>query len=231
MAASPSLTGSRTGPVAALGTGEFGSRVAGFLADITDDGAVCVDDLHSAFRSTAPLVVLAAWRPSPRLCEEADQQSFLAGKPWLPVVMDHPVLRVGPLVRPPQAPCFRCFARRQAQHDGEHRSSRMLYAEYDRDDRFGPRGYLPQHARVAAAVVAGVLNAWRTTNDDGAAVPVGEVREIRLSDQRLTTSRVVPCHDCQRCAPPGSAGPVGQIQSLVTRFISGHSAGSEVGHR
>ena len=231
MAASPSLITRSTGPVAVLGTGEFGSRVASFLADIADGSARSIDDLHSAFRSTAPLVVLAVWRPSPRLCEGADQQSFRDGKPWLPVVMDHPVLRVGPLVCPPYAPCFNCFARRHTQHDVEHRATRMLHAEYDRDDQFGPRGYLPQHARVAAGLVAGVLDLWRTANDSGARPPVGEVREIRLSDQRLTTWRVVPCHDCRRCVPPGSSGPVGQIHSLVTRLISERPAESEVGDR
>ena len=228
MAASPSLTRPRTGEVAALGTGEFGSRVAGLLADAADADVVRVDDIDGAFRSNAPLVVLAAWRPSPRLCEAADQQSFLSGKPWLPVVMDSPALRVGPLVRPPDAPCFRCFARRRTQHDVEHRSTQMLYAAYDRDEHCGPRGYLPQHARIAAALIADVLNMWRAADDEDERPPVGEVREFRPSDQRLTTSKVVPCHDCRRCAPSGSSGAVGEIQALVTRLLGEHPAESEV---
>ncbi|MCQ4042782.1 TOMM precursor leader peptide-binding protein [Streptantibioticus rubrisoli] len=167
-------------------------------------------DLAAAFQRPAALVALAAWRPVAGACELADQYAFRNGTAWLPVVLDHPVLRVGPLVQPPCAPCYRCFRRRQLQHDAEHRTTSLLHAAYEGDSGLGPRGYLPYQARMAAALAADLAAAGMAA--------VGEVRELNLFDQRLHLSRVVPCHDCRRCGPGEGAGPVERIGPVLERL-------------
>lgn len=178
-------------PGALVAAGAFGHAVAALLAAARPGRGTCTD-LDTAFTTDAGPVIVALWRPAPALCERANELAFISGRPWLPVIMEHPVVRVGPLVTPPAAPCFACYAERRLQHDAHRETTRLLRAAYDRDDACGPAGFLPQHARTAAAVALSML----------AAGSAGEVVTVRLTAPGLSASHVVPVHDCTRCSPP-----------------------------
>lgn len=177
-----------------IGTGAFGEDVVHRLSAALPDACVLeADRLEAAFAEDPPSsVVLALWRPSPGLCERADALAAAHRVPWIPVIMEHPVLRIGPFVRTDAGPCFRCYQWRRVQHDDQHRATAALHAAYDEAPECGPRGHLPHHARLAAAAVASHL-AHRT---------VGRVTTVQLATARVLTHHVVACHGCDRCAAP-----------------------------
>jgi bacteriocin biosynthesis cyclodehydratase domain-containing protein len=193
--------------LAVASTGQFGERVSAFLAasrlpcrEFSARGR----ELADAFAGSS-VVVLALWRPEQELCESADELSFRHRLPWLPIIMEHPVIRVGPMVRPPAGPCFRCYARRRGQHDRDRWATAILGAAYSNDHACGPEGYLPHHARMAAALASGMLD--RPAIHNGGQV-ADEVTTIPLLTGGLRTWPVIACHGCERCGPGApSAGP------------------------
>jgi bacteriocin biosynthesis cyclodehydratase domain-containing protein len=189
-----------------VGVGAFGEQVARQLAAQgaageplagRDPGAV----IDRAFTDGAATAVLALWRPSAALCEQVDDLAFAHGRSWLPVILEHPNLLVGPLVSPGAGPCFRCYQKRRAQHD-PHRSVRAkLEAAFDADPSLGPAGYLPHHARTAVGLAELMLSR----------VP-GEVAQVGLLSGRTSSQRLIAVHGCPRCGPDH---PVGRNRALA----------------
>lgn len=188
----PAMTG-------CVGIGDFGRRVANLLA-ATVPGTRRFPGPAEALDAGAGILVVASWRPSPALYEQADELAFKHQRPWLPVIMEHPVIRVGPWVAPPAAPCYACYQSRRAQHDDQRETTRLLHDAYDRDECCGPAGFLPHHARAAAEVAQSMLAAA----ERGTQRP-GQVITVRLARLEVSADQVVPVHACPRCSPPGSA--------------------------
>ncbi|MEO3841988.1 TOMM precursor leader peptide-binding protein [Streptomyces sp. CNZ287] len=194
--------------VRVTGAGGFGERTARLLAaDLPDAETFPVTDLPRGFEGSPDAVVVVAWRPAPSLAERADELAHRSATPWLPVIMDGIVVRVGPLVRPPQRPCFLCYRERQRQHDRQRAVTAALHTVYDQDPGCGPVGHLPHHARLAAAVAGGALVSGRT----------GEVTTIRLDAWGLRTDRVVPTHGCPRCGGSGAQERQERLRAALTR--------------
>jgi bacteriocin biosynthesis cyclodehydratase domain-containing protein len=191
--------------VAALAyIGSFGGRVAATLNTQFPGAArqeIDIDSLEAMFSAGSSIVAIALWRPHAELCDRADDFSFRYGVPWLPIIMEHPVIRVGPLVRPGLRPCFRCYARRRAQHENEPWIGSLIEAAYARNPDSGPRGYLPYHVRSAAAVAARILRAQARGDTE---LPAQGVTTISLADSMLRVNPVIPCHDCRRCGVPAT---------------------------
>lgn len=207
-----------------IGLGPFGERVAQHLLGTRPDAKrVAAADLGNAFTATGEAVVLALWRPEPELCEQADELSWRRGVPWLPVVMDHRAVSVGPLVSQP-GPCFRCYRRRREQHDVQPAATAALLAAYARDAGAGPAGYLPHHARMAAGLATQMLRGDLVPAAAGrpAGPASGLVATVRLLQERITVSPVVACHDCARCGGP--PGPAGDLARVLARFRQDHPA-------
>jgi bacteriocin biosynthesis cyclodehydratase domain-containing protein len=223
------LTDAQPGSVAIVGAGPFGVRVSDILtARLTGGWQLSASEIADAFTARPSAVVIALWRPDPGLCETADELSFRTGVCWLPVTMEHPVIRVGPLVCPPAAPCFGCYIRRRAQHDSQPWATAALAAAYDTDQACGPAGYLPHQARMAAATAYDVLSRW-TARAEGSGV--GEVTTIRLVASGLSTSRVVACHGCPRCGSDAPAGSPDLVRELSRRACARDAAHAGQGSR
>lgn len=175
-----------------VGAGPFGDWVVQILADrFTKGRAADPDDLAGAFSGEIDAVVLALWRHSPRLCEQADELAHRRGIPWLPITMESTVMRVGPWVAPGSGPCHRCYRLRRIQHDHDWEGSRAIYDAYDRDSTLGPVGFLPHHARLAASFAASLL-----------CDPLpGRVITISAISLSVDAHHVVACHGCDRCLP------------------------------
>ena len=193
MASTIRLTASA--PVSCAGTGAFGRRVAGLLTAALP-AAREYPGPAAAFGQGSGAVVVAMWRPSPAVAEQADELSFAHRRPWLPVIMEHPVLRVGPWVGPPGSPCFACYQARRDQHDEQRATTALLHEAYDDDPDLGPAGFLPQHARVAAGIALAMLAAAGR-----GAVLAGRVVTVRLGSASMSADHVAARHGCQRCSP------------------------------
>jgi bacteriocin biosynthesis cyclodehydratase domain-containing protein len=222
------LTGAASRSVALVGVGQFGERVCATLASEcagAEEFGTCGPAIPAAFSSGVSTVVLALWRPCPQLCEMADELSFRYLVPWLPVIMEHPVIRIGPLVLPPNGPCFSCYTRRRAQHDLQQWATAVLQQAYDHDQGCGPRGYLPHHARMAAALAHRALDALVTAEPQREATQeAGEITTIRLVWGDLRVSHLTACHDCDRCtasAPPVNSGWLTELAASLPRRSGG----------
>ena len=215
--------------VSIAATGHFGERVAQMLgAGLPGSRQVRAgeDEIAAVFAGGPSAVVVALWRPDQRLCEAADDLSLRYRVPWLPVVMEHPAIRVGPAICPPAGPCYRCYTRRRVQHDRNPSASAALRAAYERDPECGPAGYLPHQARLAAAIARDLLvriSAGRQSVDGGRTA--GEITTIQLLRGGQRGSRVVACHDCDRCGGRGAAGRTGWLMKLSATLPADPAAG------
>lgn len=222
MASAVRMTPAAPGTVALAGAGPFGVRIVSLLAAAHPgyrEANATLAEISTAFTEQANAVVIALWRPDPELCDAADALSYRYQRPWLPVVMEHPVIRIGPLVRPPAGPCFRCYARRRRQHDRQPWVTAALQAAYHREQACGPGGYLSHHARLAAAVAQDMLRRLQGNAPGQAGPGPGDVTTVRLSDMGLNiglrSSRVIACHDCDRCGDGGLPGAPDWLTDLA----------------
>lgn len=220
--AGPAGTADPTAPDPTLiGVGSFGEAVVHSLLEVFPAARSTTADsldeaaLDKTFAVAPGPVVMGLWRPTPALCEAADRLSWRHGVPWLPIVREEPVIRVGPWVSPGQAPCFRCYQWRRQQHESDPVVGTALRAAYDDDPTLGPAGHLPQQARLAAGVALCLLHraapghtapghADPDTTDPGDG-PAGEVVTISTLNAAMETHHVVACHGCDRC---GTSTPV-----------------------
>ena len=183
-----------------VGAGAFGERVAHLLAHrVPGRRVVAVEDLESAARTRPAALLLAVGRPAPALCQHADELAYEIGFPWLPVIAETSHLRIGPWISPPDGPCFECYHTRRLQHDRQLASTLLVHRACDGDADYGSFGHLPHHARLAAGLANSFLAAARPGSASRFAATVVSAR---LATGKITTSRVVPCHFCERCADP-----------------------------
>jgi bacteriocin biosynthesis cyclodehydratase domain-containing protein len=143
--------------------------------------------------ANARAIVLAAWRPVPDLCEWLDDFCYERRIPWVPVMLELNVVRVGPLLIP-GASCWDCWVKRSRQHTLWPEAVRNLLEHYASHPGEGPTGYLEPFAMIAATQI----NLLIEEMDSAVAVP-GYIWQIDMMDRRITTSRVIAVHDCARC--------------------------------
>jgi bacteriocin biosynthesis cyclodehydratase domain-containing protein len=150
----------------------------------------------SAELPVAEAYVVAAGRP----CVEVEQLMDAAAHHWrrllLPVVVEHPVLRIGPLVAPGStAACVSCHERRRRQHLVARTTVDALQRHYSAHPEAEPRGYLPSHLNIAAGLVSGILD--RALSGD--LRDTGVVLYTHLLMPQLRRSTVAGVHGCLHC--------------------------------
>jgi bacteriocin biosynthesis cyclodehydratase domain-containing protein len=185
-------------PLHVIAVGPFGRAVADRIGEFVPDCAVSLapgGPLAGPRPPDAEIHLLAAWRRVPPLERELDALAHRRGTPWLPVVLDHPLLRVGPAVVPGTGPCHDCYRRRTAQHAPSPAVSEALDRHYERDPSAGLAGYLPATALLAA--VTALETIARLRRDP--ASEAGRLRQINPLTQQMTTGRTVGVHGCPRC--------------------------------
>ena len=226
-----------------IGTGEFGGAVGRMLAGPgTDLSAVAASpadpgEIAARFSAAAVDVMVAVlWRPSPRLCELIEDAAGLAGVAWLPAVLCFPYINVGPLIRPGQAPCFRCLTRRQAQHSAPELPEESLLAAYDADPECGPAGHLDCHARVTAGLIGWLLrdltlrpgntSACNTgiCNTGTCNTGLGNLVRFQMVNRSISTFAVWPWHDCASCGARPLPDPAFRLRAALARLPSGETA-------
>jgi bacteriocin biosynthesis cyclodehydratase domain-containing protein len=222
MAPAIRLTPGNLGSAVIMGNGPFGDRVATLLAGQwqTLSGPRPITEIEAVFQVPASLVVLALWRPARRLCDMADQLSFEHDRPWLPVIMDFPYIRTGPVVQPPTGPCYHCYCHRRLRHDRHQRTTVLLLDEYEDDDATGPQGYLPHHARLAAGLATLAL---RRAALPPAAVPLAApagVMSFDVLSGRLCLDRVAALPDCSRCERPGRTQAAANLKEVIMSALA-----------
>ncbi len=209
-------------PVHLIAVGDFGAAVAERLMQARGRMALSVEGegpwpaSASAAWPRARLRILLAWRETPKLAETIDVRSADWGTPWLPVVLEHPRLRVGPVVVPGSGPCYRCFRERRAQHEQDSAITDALHAHYDATPAAGPAGFLPHHVGLAAALVEAELQRF----DNGSlADNAGTVRHYHLLEHQASAAKVVAVHGCDRCRHTKPVSTWSQLADDLTALL------------
>jgi bacteriocin biosynthesis cyclodehydratase domain-containing protein len=200
------------GSVAVLPVGDFGDHVAALLRGNAGWPVAVAGSVADAFAKDSRAFIATLWRPCPAACEEADALAFRYRRPWLPVVMDHPHVRVGPLVVPGQGACFACFTARYDQHDSQHDITAALRAGFDREPDLGTRGYLDHHARLAAALAQLTLG---DLSDDCLATAAGQVLTFNVHRGAIRRHPVIARSGCPRCGRVADAGNSSGLADLL----------------
>jgi bacteriocin biosynthesis cyclodehydratase domain-containing protein len=193
-----------------IGAGRFGAAVAEAIVDHSPGTVVTLTDGDvAAGPAGAPGLLpgvpgllpgatahlLAAGAAMPGYATVLDRVAFERRVPWLPVIVEHPLLRVGPAVVPGAGACYSCWRRRLRQHAVAPDIDAALERTSLAAGGDGPAGHLPAVARLAAAVALDVVGrlARRETAE------AGRVRQLDLLTRRLTTGAAVGVHGCPRC--------------------------------
>jgi bacteriocin biosynthesis cyclodehydratase domain-containing protein len=171
-----------------IGLGAFGQG-AGHILSTIYKGKVAVLTARTPLRS-AKAHMLIAPSAEPDLTEALDALSFERGVPWLPVTIEHPQLRVGPLVVPGEGACARCYLMRHRQHDPSVAISDLMIDHLRRHPGEAPQGHLPGLASVAAALAVKAL-----------AGPAGRVVNLDVLSLGVSSGHVTGIHGCGRCDP------------------------------
>lgn len=192
--------------MAAIAVGEFGAQVSDLLpsqgiettvAVLTSSDREAVEEIVSHARASgADAVVLCAWRETPSVAEWIEAAAIRCGLPWLPAVMAHPYVRVGPLVAPGGSGCYRCFCTRMRENDPQAELTAALHREYDREDEVGVYGHLGAHSAFAAVAVAMLIGAL---SDDAWPWPAGDVLWSHVSKFGAARDRAIGIDQCDRC--------------------------------
>jgi len=187
------------GPIHIIGAGRWGHEVAYLLSARTPMPLVTLIDLDTSAAEVdlppARVRVLAAGRAMPALAEALDDSAHQSKSPWLPVVLTHPHLQIGPAVAPGRGACFGCWQRRLRQHAPAPEVDAALQRYYEDHATALPYGHLPPSAELAASMALSVID--RLVCDPGA--EAGWLRQINLVSRHMSKGRGVGVHGCVRC--------------------------------
>ena len=177
-----------------LAAGEFGGEVAarlsGLLSHVTTTPLAGLEG-SAAYWPAADAYVIAAWRPVPALCRLIDELAHSWKRPFVPVVADGSLLRVGPVVVPQKGPCHGCYEKRRLQHSRTADWDKAVTRHYDSSPEHGPKGFLAPVASIAAIQTA------RTLRDLEQAA--GSVWTLDVVTRAVSLTSVVGVHGCPRC--------------------------------
>jgi bacteriocin biosynthesis cyclodehydratase domain-containing protein len=180
-----------------LAVGEFGSAVADILAGPERPGSPVIYDgpIAAGHLPVAETYVLVSGHPAPAALETLDDAVFAWGCRLVPVTVEHPYLRLGPVVVPGRSPCYHCFAARCLQH-ALVPAYALAVTEHFRDQQ-APSwpGYLPPVATIAAAWAQRALH-WEAGAGLGSP---GAVQMLNMLTFQQFAGAVVGVHGCRRC--------------------------------
>lgn len=183
-------------PMHALWTGDFGERTAAHLSALTGCPTQYAALEPAVWPHTARRVVVT-WRDEPQLFDRVAQTHGVWGTPWLPVVHEFPMIRVGPLVVPGEGPCLRCYGRRRAQHDRTAQSTAALRASAAAHPSHGVAGFTESQAMIAAGLAVDLLDSHEADGQQA-----GRVCFYNVLTRALIADTVTGVHGCAECGTP-----------------------------
>ncbi len=143
---------------------------------------------------TSSAEVIVAWRPVPQLCELVSVISHDRAVPFIPLILDSGVLRLGPIIIPESSACWKCWIMRSRQHSPNPQERSALLTFYDANPEAGPAGYLEPLAMLAAAQIKRAFQLCLHPDQVG-----GDIWEINLFSSQVRTGRLLGVDGCPVC--------------------------------
>lgn len=185
-------------PVHIFSVGALGQATAGYLRklrqDVTETAVVNnVVPLPETWPASR-INVLASWKPAPSLCQLLEEITFSSFCPFVPLMVDSTVLRLGPVVLPGEGCCWSCWVKRWKQHSESPEAHSALLGYYAAHPEAGAQGFLEPFAVIAASRLA------ETIEDlDASLTAGGSIWQMDLLTREIVTSVAVGVHNCPRC--------------------------------
>jgi bacteriocin biosynthesis cyclodehydratase domain-containing protein len=142
----------------------------------------------------ADIYIAAAWRPVSRLCQSLSEHAFQTRTPFIPLIVDSSILRVGPVIVPGKSGCWRCWQLRSQQHAALPREQAELLRFYENNPHAGPGGYLEPFAAMGAARIASVIQSQSHLQE-----LAGHIWQIHLFTKEVSTSFLIGIDGCAWC--------------------------------
>ncbi len=138
------------------------------------------------------LIVLISDTAAYRIAEKLAQEARAAGAAFLTVYLEMLRLRIGPVVKASEGPCWNCSVRREFQHSSHPTALAALRHSQEFEIEALQTGFLDAHTRQAAALLLLFLQ-------EHAELQTGLVVEIDLHDGKRIDNFVWGVHDCEVC--------------------------------
>ncbi|MCY8857610.1 TOMM precursor leader peptide-binding protein [Bacillus atrophaeus] len=211
-------------PIHIMSSGAFGEEVAEQFSKRYQNTAVTALPepmylLPSDRFPSARLHIFASWKSSSYISKQLDQLFFKWREPWLPITMDHPYVRIGPLVIPGEGPCFHCFESRSLQHSPVPQYVRKMDDYYHRHPDAGPKGYLRSFAGWSAVFASTIIKSI----DKDAPSSAGSIWQMNMLTRESFSSKTVGIHGCPRCGlkRPEENRSVAQLSESLQSLLGG----------
>ncbi|WP_371069513.1 hypothetical protein [Sediminibacillus sp. JSM 1682029] len=146
-----------------ISVGEFGTGLMNHIRNkfpSISTSMLVEEDFDHFFNtlSVAKIYTLATATYTSKIYRQLDYQVYRKRACWIPIVYDHPFLRVGPVLTPHIGIDYSCF---EEQLQSNSALSNYRNNVYDYNDQFpfsGPKGYLPPFIGWAGAIFSYVLH-------------------------------------------------------------------------
>ncbi|WZX99234.1 TOMM precursor leader peptide-binding protein [Bacillus sp. FSL W7-1360] len=187
-------------PIHIIAVGKFGLEVATQIEKRVGHTVVTemperLPLLPSDRFPVARLHILASWKPVSSLSKMMDNLSFAWNVPWIPIVLNHPQLQIGPVVTPKEGPCFHCYEKRVLQHSPFPGHIHAMHHYYDQTPTAGPKGYVRAFAGWSASHIL-YIDSILTIGDEDVS---GCLWQMDVLTRESCRSLVVGVHGCPRC--------------------------------
>ena len=174
--------------------GQFGAAIAADLALLRPEYGVRMWDEHSDSLPDAHIYVAALWRATPALCDALDRLCHKMSRAFVTITAEATTLRIGPVVLPGRGACWRCWTKRQRQHDPWADRREALLQYYHQHPGEGPKGYIGPFSMLGAAKLAAVLDRILSGSALG-----GYIWEIDMITRDMFDWTVIGVHGCHQC--------------------------------
>ncbi|ANB62127.1 hypothetical protein [Anoxybacteroides amylolyticum] len=202
--------------------GEFANRIGDMISKELEPDRVKVENNSLEklpVRHDADLYMVISEHLCVDLCKYIDNISRNYKKYFLPIVMDHPYLTVGPFVQYSQGACYHCYYGRFMQHNPAPHVTRALEKHYRECIGKGPKGYHPLDAAIVSNwLIYSVKNSFNHFQ--------GKLWRMNLVSRESVTSKVIGIHGCKRCGSKKDEKTRSYF-ALLNRLIGSYQEGEE----
>ncbi|AVQ98349.1 TOMM precursor leader peptide-binding protein [Oceanobacillus sp. M65] len=187
-------------PIHIITVGSFGKEVAERISQRDEKVVVTELEGYQYFLPTdrfpsAKIHIFASDKPLSRLSKHLDIIFSKWKEPWLPIIQEHPYVRIGPFVIPDEEGCYHCFESRYLQHSSNPSHVKALYDYYSSNPMSAPKGYLPGFAGFVASYAWNLIQKFDQKDFSMA----GKVYQLNMLSRTSLSSKVISVHGCPRC--------------------------------
>ncbi|MGF7050660.1 bacteriocin biosynthesis cyclodehydratase domain-containing protein [Paenibacillus sp. DS2015] len=173
--------------------GKFGDAIWKFLNDsgIQSNHVVLKNECELLIPSNLSGVLFIANYQSISLLRQLDVEVHKQSIPFIPVILDSPLLVVGPVIIPGNEGCYHCYHQRIMQHHPNAELTRSVQQHYNDQQIEGVQGYHPADVILIGSLLKKIVESPELFQ--------GKFFLLNEVTRELNCSSVTGVHNCPRC--------------------------------